>query len=161
MTTLHEGCYRIWIDQMMLGSKEVVESASCWHSIAFPMWTEEYSSSLHFWSIPSFTDICMQRHFIQVLQGERWLIIQIAHESWVMTYGWAFLFFSYFSSFCVCELEIKDWKKSTSEVKESPNENNWVLQASTSQNGALNSKWLDLAQNRPFLVIRSLPMCSY
>lgn len=36
MSTLHEGCYRIWIE-MMLGSKEVVESASCWHSIAFPM----------------------------------------------------------------------------------------------------------------------------
>lgn len=92
MSTLHEGCYRIWIE-MMLGSKEVVESASCWHSIAFPMWTEEYSSS-HFWSIPSFTDICMQRHFIQVLQGERWLIIQIAHESWPM--GEFFSFFLFF-----------------------------------------------------------------
>lgn len=134
--------------------------ASCCHSIAF---LNVNRVQFFMVLIPSFTDACNATSFKfwfgpAPLQGERWLIIQIAHESWVMG-EFFFLFFQ--KKIYLCELETKDWKKSTSEAKESPNENNWVFQASTSQNGTVNSKWLDLAQNRLFLVIWSLPICSY
>ena len=123
------------------------------------MWTE-YSSSW-FWSpasrmhaTPLHSSFGLDRPLCRERDDSSYRLL-MSHELWVSFFC---LFFQ--KKIYLCELETKDWKKSTSEAKESPNENNWVFQASTSQNGTVNSKWLDLAQNRLFLVIWSLPICS-
>ena len=97
--------------------------ASCCHSIAF---LNVNRVQFFMVLIPSFTDACNATSFkfwfgpapCRERDDSSYRLL-MSHDLWVSFF---FLFFQ--KKIYLCELETKDWKKSTSEAKESPNENN-------------------------------------